>query len=242
MLKKFRVLLVVASLVVTFCVMSNTYSRYVASSEGNVAMEFARWQLLVNEADITNNTTSNFDLEPVIIENSNVADNKVAPSSKGYFDIEINPKNVDVSFEYTIDLSMTDSIDDLMITRYAFLPENYVEEDDLEYVYLNGINTSITESIEYGNKEVMKEEKTTNEDGEEITIKYFKPIKIRVFFEWIEGTVKYVNDSTGEVENTITETMDNEKDTEVGVNAASGSETDSTFTINANISFEQIIA
>ena len=183
MLKKFRVLLVVASLVVTFCVMSNTYSRYVASSEGNVAMEFARWQLLVNEADITNNTTSNFDLEPVIIENSNVADNKVAPSSKGYFDIEINPKNVDVSFEYTIDLSMTDSIDDLMITRYAFLPDNYVEEDALEYVYLNGINTSITESIEYGKAEVMKEEKITNEDGEEITVKYFKPIKIRVLFE-----------------------------------------------------------
>ena len=240
MLKKFRVLLIIASLVVTFCVMSNTYSKYVASSEGNVAMEFARWQLLVNEADITNKTTANFDLNPVIIKNNNVADNKVAPSSEGYFDIEINPKNVDVSFEYTIDLSMTDAIDDLMITRYAFLPDNYVEEDALEYVYLNGINTSITESIEYGKAEVMKEEKITNEDGEEITVKYFKPIKIRVFFEWIEGTVEYTNDTTKEIENTIIETMDDEKDTEVGVNAAN--DINSTFEINANISFEQIIA
>ena len=149
MLKKFRVLLIVASLVVTFCVMSNTYSRYVASSEGNVAMEFARWQLLVNEADITSNSTTSFDLKPVIIENSNVAANKVAPSSEGYFDIEINPKNVDVSFEYTVDLSMTDSVDDLIITKYAFLPENFVEEDSLDYIYLNGVNTSITEKIEY---------------------------------------------------------------------------------------------
>ena len=240
MLKKFRVLLVIASLVVTFCVMSNTYSRYVASSEGNVAMEFARWQLLVNKADITNNTTSNFDLKPIILENVNVANNKVAPSSEGYFDIEINPKNVDVSFEYTIDLSMTDTVDDLMITRYAFLPENYVEEDNLEYVYLNGVNTSITETIEYGNEDSMKEEKIVNEDGEEITVKYFKPIKIRVFFEWIEGTVEYTNEATGIIENTIVETMNDEKDTEVGINAAN--DIDSTFTINANISFEQIIA
>ena len=240
MLKKFRVLFIIASLVVTFCVMSNTYSKYIASSEGNVALEFARWQLLVNEADITNQTTTNFDLKPVIIENSNVANNKVAPSSKGYFDIEINPKNVDVSFEYTIDLSMTDAIDDLMITKYAFLPENYVEEDALEYVYLNGINTSITESIEYGKKEVMKEEIVLNENGEEMTIKYFKPIKIRVYFEWIEGTVEYTNDTTGEIENTIVETMNDELDTEIGINAAN--DIDSTFTINANISFEQIIA
>lgn len=240
MLKKFRVLLIVASLVVTCSVMNNTYSRYVASSEGNVKLEFARWQLLVNESDITNQATSNFDLKPVIIQNENVAENKIAPSSEGYFDIEINPKNVDVSFKYTIDLGMTDSVDDLMITKYAVLPETYTEDDALNYTYLNGINTSITQEIKYGDTNVMEEETVTLEDGTQTKIKSFKTIKIRVFFEWIEGTVEFKNDTTSAVENTIVETMGNEEDTKAGIDAANG--INSTFTVNANISFEQIIA
>ena len=92
----------------------------------------------------------------------------------------------------------------------------------------------------YGDTNVMEEEKITLEDGSEKTIKSFKTIKIRVFFEWIEGTVEFTNDETGVVENTIVETMDDEDDTKVGVDAANG--INSTFTVNANISFEQIIA
>ncbi len=240
MLKKFRILFVIASLVVTLSVMSNTYSRYVASSEGNVKMEFARWQLLVNSADITNQATTNFDLNPVILKNDNVAENKVAPSSEGYFDIEINPKNVDVSFKYTIDLGMTDSVDDLIITKYAVLPESYTEGSALNYTYLNGLNTSISQEIKYGDSKVMEENNITLEDGTETTIKSFKTIKIRVFFEWIEGTVEFKNDDTEVVENTIVETMGNEEDTKVGIDAAN--DVNSEFTINANISFEQIIA
>jgi hypothetical protein len=131
MLKKFRVLLVIASLVVTFCVMSNTYSKYVASSEGNVAMEFARWQLLVNEADITNKTTANFDLNPVIIKNNNVADNKVAPSSEGYFDIEIDGTQADVSFKYEIIAKVNEesAVQDITITGYQINNGEFITED-----------------------------------------------------------------------------------------------------------------
>lgn len=240
MQKKLRILAVIISLAVTLCLMSDTYSRYVAGSEGNVEAEFARWQLLVNNTDITNSTTSNISFEPIIEQNDNVAENKVAPSSKGYFDIEIDPTNVDVSFKYTINLTMNNSVDDLIITKYAFIPENYIENNALDYIYLNGINTSITEEIKYGTSSSMIEETIVDENNQEIKITYLKPIKIRVFFEWIEGTVEYENDTTGDIENTIAETMNNEQDTAVGLEAANGN--NSTFTINANISFEQIIA
>ena len=84
MLRKFKVLFVIASLAITLSLMSNTYSRYVASSEGNLQIEFAKWQLLVNELDITNETNTSIAFEPTIEKNVNVAENKVAPSSTGY--------------------------------------------------------------------------------------------------------------------------------------------------------------
>lgn len=236
MLKKFRILLVLASLIITLCIMSDTYSRYIANSDGNVQAEFARWQLLVNNTDITSSTVSELSFEPVVEKNNNVAENKVAPSSKGFFDIEIDPKNVDVSFKYTINLEMNDNVNDLMITKYAFVPENYSEGEALNYVYLDNVNiSSITQEIKYGDTNNM-----TKEIIEDTEIKVLKPIKIRVFFEWVEGTVNYTNDTTKEVEKTVVETMNDEADTAIGIDAAN--DINSTFTVNANISFEQIIA
>ena len=190
MLKKFRVLLVIIALVVTLSLMNNTYSRYVAGSSSDVKIDFAKWQLLVNETDITNQSSSNITFEPVIYANKNVAENKIAPSSSGYFDIEIDPTNVDVSFKYTIDLAIDESqnIPDLIITKYAHIPENYIEseteEDKLNYVYLNNTYT-ITEDVSYSEN--------------------MKPITIRIFFEWYEG------------ENQI---MDDAADTNIGLEAA----------------------
>lgn len=239
MLKKFKVLLVIASLSITLSLMSNTYSRYVATSEGNFAIEFAKWQLLVNGDDITNQTTNSFNLNPTIISNENIADDKIAPSSEGYFDVEINPENVDVSFKYTINLEMTNNIDDLVITRYAFLPDEYIEGSALSYNYLDRNENSISKEIKYGDSNYMIEKVIQAEGQEKTTRNVFKPIKIRVFFEWIEGTVDYKNDTTGEIEHTIIETMDNSNDTEIGINAAN--DINSEFSITANIHFEQII-
>jgi len=203
MLKKFKVLFVIASLAITLSLMSNTYSRYVASSEGNLQIEFAKWQLLVNQTDITNQTSANIAFEPTIEENVNVAENKVAPSSTGYFDIEIDPTNVDVSFKYSIDLNIDNTnIPDLRITKYAMIPENYIEGDAIEYNYLE--NGEITNTLNYVN------------GG-------FDKFTIRIYFEWLEG------------EN---ETMNDVADTNIGLTAA---EENTTFTINANINFEQFI-
>ena len=106
MRKKFMILLILVSTSLTLGLMSNTYSRYVADTDSNVILQLAKWQILVNENDITNNTTSSINLTPVIEENENVTNNTIAPSSKGYFDIDIDPTNVDVSFNYSISLNV----------------------------------------------------------------------------------------------------------------------------------------
>ena len=204
MLKKFKVLIVIASLAITLSLMSNTYSRYIASSDGNVEIEFAKWQLLVNNTDITTNSSSNISFEPTIESNANVANNKVAPSSTGYFDVEIDPTNVDVSFKYTINLDIqNENIPDLLITKYAIIPNDYLEGDSLKFENIS--DNLITNTLTYNQNT-------------------FEKFTIRIYFQWIEGENESMNDTD---------------DTIIGNNAAIE---DSTFTINANIQFEQIIS
>lgn len=169
MAKRLKVLIVFISLSLSLCLMSNTYSRYVANTTGNVEVLFAKWQILINETDITNNSESNITITPVIEANQYTASNTVAPSSTGYFDIEVDPTNVDVSFDYSINLELDDkNLPDLMITKYSIIDKN------------NNIGKATTLNSNVING-------TMNYDN---SIKDFKfeTFSIRVYFEWIEGT------------------------------------------------------
>ena len=182
MLNKFKVLIVIATLAVTLSLMSNTYSRYVASSEGNVQIEFAKWQLLVNTVDVTSSSTSNISFTPVIEANKNVAKDKVAPSSIGYFDIEIDPTNADVSFQYTIELDIdNENIPDLMITKYAVLPDNYIAGNNLDFSNLT--DGKITDIMKYS---------TEN----------FKKTTLRIYFQWFEGQTEAMTETMDDAADT----------------------------------------
>lgn len=168
MKKKFKILLALISLSLTLGLMSNTYSRYVADTTGDLKILFANWQILVNDTDITNGLSSSINLVPIIEKDENVTNDKIAPSSKGYFDIDIDPSNVDVSFNYSIQLGFAnENMPDLMITKYAILDETYVEGDEIK-------PTTLTENIIKG---------TFNKSEEQA----FKPFTVRVYFEWYEG-------------------------------------------------------
>lgn len=207
MKKRICFILLLMSCSLCLCFMSSTYSRYVAGTTGNIDILFAKWQILINTQDITDQNTSNISITPTIEQNENIKENTVAPTSKGYFDIDIDPTNVDVSFRYTIDLEIdNEDIPDLMITKYTILPNDYQEGDTIEYTTLQ--ESTITDEIIYDNE-------TENFN--------FEPFTIRIYFEWYEGE---------------DELMDDEADTEIG-EASSNDEL--SFTINANISFEQII-
>ena len=222
--KKVKILLLIVSLSLTLSFMSNTYSRYVADTTGNLQLQFAEWQILVNKEDITKETSSTIQLTPVIDnENGNIADGKVAPSSTGYFDIAIDPSNVDVSFEYEISLSfdniIASKIPDLMITQYSIIEGDVtkVNTNDLEIVSI--VNNKISNTLAFDNK--------TNNFS-------FDPFTIRIYFEWFDG----YDDSVAEEDRTKTQTMNNEDDTAIGHEAAAN---DTTFDISATIEFKQAL-
>ena len=211
---RIKILLIFIPLSFLFCFMSNTYSRYVADATGNLKMSFAQWQILINNNDITNNTSSSIVLTPVIEENNNVKSNKIAPSSTGYFDINIDPSNVDVSFNYNITLKvLNENIPDLMITKYAILNKNFDEKNDT--ITYNDIENNIIS----GSLDLKDINIATSSD--EIKNTNFEPFTIRICFEWYEG------------EN---EKMNNEADTLIAQNAQNNQ-----LEIEAKIKFEQKI-
>lgn len=168
MKKRMKMVIAFVLLTVSLSLMSNTYSRYIADTNGDVDIEFAKWQILVNNNDIINSSISEINFTPTIEQNQNIEDNFIAPSSKGYFDINIDYTNVDVSFNYTITLNIeNEEIPDLMMTKYAIIDSDYVEGNELNYLTLQ--NNIISNTLY----------QQSNEEN--------KPFTIRVYFEWYEG-------------------------------------------------------
>lgn len=169
--KKIKIILILLTLSVTLSFMSDTYSRYVVDTTGNLELSFAKWQILVNENDITGGTVSNIEITPVIEESENVKTNTIAPSSKGYFDILVNPSNVEVSFDYIVNIKLlNENMPDILISKYAILDANYKEGDTITTSNIE--NSEIKGSLIYDN------------NAENFS---YTPFTIRVYFEWFEG-------------------------------------------------------
>ena len=220
---RIKILGVLVLLCLLLCFMSNTYSRYVADTTGNLKMSFAQWQILVNNEDITSNSSSSVVLTPVIDENTNVKSNKIAPSSTGYFDISVDPSNVDVAFNYSIELDVVnEDIPDLIITKYAIIDS----ENENNIVYKNIENNLIQETVDIERITTPSDDiiNTSSDEiittsGDEIKELDFKPFVIRIHFEWYEGENEKMND---------------EADTLIGNDAENND-----LQINAKIRFEQ---
>ncbi len=168
---KLKVLIVFVIFAFALSIVSNTYSRYVAAAEENIDIALANWQILLNNEDITSSSTSVGLINPVILENENVASNKLAPSSRGYFDIDIDASSVELSFNYNIKLEKNEILDDLFITKYQIINEENEESD-----YIDIVNNEINGTINYSKDEIIK------------------PFKIRVFFEWFDDENNNSND------------------------------------------------
>ena len=239
--KKIKIILLLLSLSLTMAFMSDTYSRYVADTTGDIEVQFAKWQILVNTQDITSGEAKSIDLQPVVIENEHVAANTFAPSSKGYFDIAVDPTNVNVSFGYNISLEVLNKdMPDLMITQYSFLGKTGVEGEKKDIDNTNNVDGLIENAID--------EQVLYNKE------KPFEPFTVRIYFEWFEGegekqddaadTVIGMNAAQAKVEQ-VNNTEGNENTEVVETEEETNEETEEVevgkLKIKATISFKQLL-
>ena len=120
------------------------YAKYLSSASGQTDVNIARWNIIVNDKSIKNNTDISSAIQPVFEGNENIASNIIAPTAEGYFDLNFDFTDVDVSFKYEITVSSNEnsSVSDLVTTGYS--------QDDGEKITFDEFNKPITDTISLG--------------------------------------------------------------------------------------------
>jgi len=117
------------------------YAKYLTSAEGSTELTIANWNIIVNNLSIKNNTDISNTIVPVFPGNEHIASNIIAPTAEGYFDLNFDFSNADVSFQYEIKATADEnsSVQDLVTTGYSI--------DDGEIINFENYNDPITEII-----------------------------------------------------------------------------------------------
>lgn len=161
LLKKYGhfILLVFLFLGMILFLSQNTLSKYRDEFDGLTNVQLARWNIKVNNQEITHSDTLSADITPTFQGNDNIAEGVLAPGAKGYYDVIIDASEVDVAFTYQLTLEHVEDeiISDIILTGYSINPDT--NQEILTYT------DKITGTVE------LNQDITT----------------IRIFFEWNDG-------------------------------------------------------
>ena len=163
--KKIYIILIGIIVLLASIIIGNTVAKYITSASSNADINIARWQVLVNNEDVTSATTLNNIITPIFPGNDNIADGVIAPSAEGYFDIVIDATNTDVSLRYEVTTSANEEsiVQDLVLSGYSID---------------NGERQEIVED-EDGNFKVQGDIRYNNQD---------KDVTLRVYIKWNDDT------------------------------------------------------
>ena len=160
-MKKKLILLVVLSIILCLFFVQESLAKYITAADETANISIARWKILVNDEDIRDENTVNTVINPVFLGNDNIAENIIAPTSEGYFDLIIDAREADVSFKYKISMSVNQnsSVKDLVATKYVV--------NGGEPITMDINNQTIENTVLYGNNN--------------------STINIRVYIVWNDG-------------------------------------------------------
>ena len=163
--KKIYILLIGIIILLASVIIGNTVAKYVTSTSSNADINIARWQVLVNNEDVTSAATLNNIITPVFPGNNNIAEGVIAPSAEGYFDIVIDATNTDVSLRYEVTTSANEEsiVQDLVLSGYSID---------------NGERQEIVED-ENGNFKIQGDIRYNSQD---------KDVTLRVYIKWNDDT------------------------------------------------------
>ena len=103
--KKLFIILTLIVFSITIYKIIETYSLFESESDATVEIPIAKWNIELNETDITNGLTEEIIINDfTVVEDANVKEGKIAPGMLGMVDLTLDPKDTDVSIKYEITL------------------------------------------------------------------------------------------------------------------------------------------
>lgn len=142
--KKFLLFLAILAACLSIFHIIEIYAKYVTSASQTTNIPIARWNIKVNTTSIKNNETLSSIIKPVFAGSEHIASNIIAPTAEGYFDLDLDFSESDVSFSYDISISANSesAVSDLVITGYSI-------DGSTEIISSEGDTTNITDTITY---------------------------------------------------------------------------------------------
>ena len=138
--KLFLLLIIFLLCCFTFSIIQ-IYAKYLSTTNSDTSIKIANWNIVVNNLSIKSDTDISSAIIPIFPGNENISSNIIAPTSEGYFDLNFDFTNIDVSFKYEINVSASknSSVTDLVATGYSV--------DDGEKITFSTFNEPISDTI-----------------------------------------------------------------------------------------------
>lgn len=136
------IILFLVVLFVSFFLYQDTYAKYRKKVVQSVDISLAKWNIKLNNQAIAGQSTISGNIVPTFETNEYMAEGVLAPGISGYFDIEIDASEVDVSFNYQLIVTVTDQEKYPDIVAYG-----YTIDPEYNTAILNINNTTISGDI-----------------------------------------------------------------------------------------------
>ncbi len=118
--RRYFIMLVILIMLALIIALLPTLSKYVTTANGESSINIARWEIKVNSQSIRQNKDISGVITPVFPGTEHIANDVIAPSSEGYFDLIINFSDADVSCDYVITFqTLNSNVTDLIVTSYT---------------------------------------------------------------------------------------------------------------------------
>ena len=182
----------------TIFMVIDSYGLFESKNVLNVDSNIAKWNVFINGTDIKKNET--FVVDKInLINNDNVLEGKMAPGSKGYFDIVIDPTDTDTSIRYDISFDFSSLNDKIVVSGIEEITSgNLVRTGKNTYskvITLNEIKNGITNTIRVYIKWDNSDDESDSAIGSVINNFINVPVTI-VVYQYLGEKIDIYNEST----------------------------------------------
>ena len=175
--KKLAILLSCISLLICIGFIMQAYAKYTSSISGSSDIQIARWDIVVNTVTVKSESSLTGYITPVFLGNEYIANDVIAPTAEGYFELTLDFSQVDVSFDYSISFApnVESSVVDLVATKYV----------------INGVEG------QFDSEQVIKEHVSYLDDRS-------VPTKVTIYFIWDDAPGTMMNNAEDTIASFIT--------------------------------------
>ncbi len=118
-------------MLISLLVIPVTFSRYTTEAKSEASSNIAKWQIIINNEPIVQNTALNNKIDLIY---DNKENGLILPGETGYFDIVLDPSGTEVSLKYNINIDLSNLPSNMRLTGYTLNSgelEEFKEENKL---------------------------------------------------------------------------------------------------------------